>query len=178
MPAHAGRNDQPTRGADRSGHGNVVPFRRRVWRSSGGLVITDARPQNPLGSPRGKWAYATGEDGDGLPRGVYCRFREGADIGVQGEHWRLLGVLPYVVRVDELPANPARWRWVFYLAQQPAARVDDPGTVFASRGEIRSGRWANRLNVPLSGDTAVIRATATAILIEADRAGFPTGDAR
>jgi hypothetical protein len=147
--ASAGRNDQPTRG---DVGGNVVPFRRRVWEPLTGLVVTDARPIHPLGSPRGKWAYATGEDGDGLPRGVYCRFREGRDINVAGEHWR--------------------------LAKHAGAAANAPDTAFSTRGEINSGRWSNRLDVPLSGDPAVVRATARAILAEAERTGFPVGDSQ
>ncbi|HVW41005.1 MAG TPA: hypothetical protein VHC18_06620 [Amycolatopsis sp.] len=176
MSAFAGRNDQPTRGAPNA-PSNVVPFRRRVWETPGGLVITEARPVHPLGSPRGKWAYATGDDGDGLPRGVWCRFSEGRDISVDGVHWRLLGVLPHVVHVEDHPASPARWRLVFHLSLQATARPGDRAVAFASRGEIRSGRWSNRLGVALAGDPAVVRAVGKAILAEAQRAGFPVGDA-
>ena len=156
----------PTSGATRGDGGNVVPLRHRV-REDGGILITDARPPRPIGSARGRWAYALGEHVDGLPRGVWVHITDTPEA-----HWALVAPLPHVLAVIDQPHEIARFRVLYCLA---LARPDAPDVpvdlqVSCSRGEVMSGRWAERLGTVLSADPPVIRAAARALLELAEHA--------
>jgi hypothetical protein len=168
----------PTRGDDRD---NIVSFpasRRRPWPDR------RQRPGHRIGSARGRWAYSTGDDQDGYPRGVYAHF-DRITVGPHDPEWNYvedadetgyyaydvwvkLAPLPYVLRVIEQPAAPARFQRLYRLAMNPAGDPDPAAP--CTRGQIRSGRWANRLHTALSGDPPIIRNTATAILELAESA--------
>lgn len=155
-------NRQTTRSA-------VVPHRRTaLWWDKPPAAAE--RPAHAIGSPRGRWAYSTGQDGDGIPRGVYAYFSEPAE-------WLWLAALPYVLAVRKYPENPARFRLVFHLGQRPDINPEDLRNVaVCTRGQVRSGRWAQMLSLPLSGDPSVIRAAGRAVLAEAVRAGLLRGE--
>lgn len=150
-----GRKRELTRGDEIN---NVVAFPARCP-----VPDTTVRPAHPIGNPRGRWAYSTGDDGDGYPRGVYKFEREGWVVN----EWLQLGPLPYVLKVLENPSHETtRFRVLYYLSMRPDA---DPADVEAASpctiGEIRSGRWNERTPAPvLSADPPIIRAVARAIL--------------
>jgi hypothetical protein len=146
----------------------VLPLRRRV-RIDGGLPITDARPPRAVGSPRGRWGFALGERVDGLPRGIWVHITDTPD-----PHWACVAPLPHVLRVIDQPSQVARFRVLYRLALDPVT-VDGAGDVTSpwsdcTRGEVLSGRWADRLGIALSADSNVVRATGRALLQLADDA--------
>lgn len=148
----------------RAGGDNVIAFPDRP------RPDTTQRPAHPIGSPRGRWTYSTGDDGDGYPRGVYAFFRAGSSSTVLVDVHRKLGPLPYVLRVLEYPNNQARFRVLYHLSMLEHPDLDDRDQfAIVTRGQIMSGEWEQRLcfgPVPavLSGDPPIIRAVGRAIL--------------
>lgn len=126
-------------------------------------------PDNPplvIGSERGRWRCATGDDG--WPRGVYAWIDEQDG----GPEWLRVAVLPHVHQVTHHPEAPQRLQVLYHLSEAADPDPTDPGAVAAcTRGEIRSGKWAEKVDVPLSGEPAVVRAAGRAILALAESGG-------
>lgn len=109
-------------------------------------------PQWPIAASQGQWAWSSGE-GDDYRRGVY-RFAEGS--------WQQVGPLPYVLeRLTRRDGAGRRTGVEYRLAMTPLAEATD--VVICEDEDVRTGEWANRLDVALSADSKVCSAVATAI---------------
>ncbi len=133
-------------------------------RTRGGDSTSPLIPGCPIAMSRGTWEYFTGREDGGPFRGVY-RY-EG-----QGDNRRRLpmGPLPYVLERIIRRDGAGRVVAVDYrIATDPlgqggnVALVDDEA--------LRTGQWAERLDVALSADSQVCAAVAGAIRDDARRA--------
>ncbi|GAB1695163.1 DUF927 domain-containing protein [Krasilnikovia sp. M28-CT-15] len=150
----------------------VVPFPTQRRRSPGGGGDSGA-PDDAPASPRyrvamsqGAWRYSTGEDSDGIPRGLYRKVgREDADAGeIPG--WAKVAELPYVLeRLSRRDGDGRRTGLDFRLSMHPDGR----DAVVCDGDEIKTGEWAARLDVALSADDKIQKAAATAIRDAAQR---------
>lgn len=122
--------------------------------------IDARRPKHELRYSTGGWRYATGEPGENFPRGVYKE--------ANGE-WRMLAPLPYVFeRLIQRSSTGAQMAVTYRMSMSPADDADD--VVNVAYDDVKDGRWAQRLSVPLSGDPKIVQAVHTAILDVAHRA--------
>lgn len=109
-------------------------------------------PQWSIATSSGTWAYSTGADGE-PPRGVY----RGGNAG-----WQHVGPLPHVLeRLTARDGHTRRSGMSYRIAMSPLAEADDVAIV--NDDELKSGAWADKLDVATSADTKVVAATATAI---------------
>lgn len=112
-----------------------------------------ASPRWTIPASSGSWAYSTGEDGDGVPRGVYRH---------ANKVWEKAGPLPYVLeRLTRRDGQGRRIGVSYRLAMKPLAEATD--VVICGDDEIKDGSWAEQLDVVLAADDKIIKMVATAI---------------
>lgn len=112
-----------------------------------------SEPQWLIPTGSGSWAYSTGEDGDGLERGVY-RYNRG--------DWQLVAPLPHVFeRLTARTGDRTRAGMSYRIAMSKPAEAEEVALV--SDDEVKTGIWADKLDVALSADSKVLAAAATAI---------------
>lgn len=110
-------------------------------------------PHWAIPASSGSWAYSTGEDGDGIPRGVYRH---------SNKVWEQAGPLPYVLeRLTRRDGQGRRVGVSYRLAMKPLAEATD--VVICGDDEIKDGSWAEQLDVVLAADDKIIKMVATAI---------------
>ncbi|MFD4888611.1 DUF927 domain-containing protein, partial [Kitasatospora sp. NPDC058402] len=117
---------------------------------------------------RGEWSYSIGA-GE-YPRGVYMLSGRG-----DTQHWRPMGILPFVTEVVvKRNGNGQRRTLMYRLKLDPASKV----SALCTRADLKNGQWAIMLDVPVSMDDAVLKAIGTAVLAVAEDAprteGAPT----
>src|SRR5690606_29557265 len=101
-----------------------------------------ASPRWTIPASSGSWAYSTGEDGDGVPRGVYRH---------ANKVWEKAGPLPYVLeRLTRRDGQGRRIGVSYRLAMKPLAEATD--VVICGDDEIKDGSWAEQLDVVLAAD--------------------------
>jgi len=116
--------------------------------------IGSQKPRWSISITGGEWAYSTGDDADGIPRGVY---RNDSKRG-----WVKEAPLPYVLeRLIRRDGQGRRSGVSYRLAMRKLDLAGD--VVICSDAELRDGSWAELLDVPLSADDKIIKAAATAV---------------
>lgn len=129
---------------------------RRARRPSADVRSEEEEPAEPqwlIPTGSGSWAYSTGEDGDGLERGVY-RYNRG--------DWQLVAPLPHVFeRLTARTGDRTRAGMSYRIAMSKPAEAEEVALV--SDDEVKTGIWADKLDVALSADSKVLAAAATAI---------------
>lgn len=115
-----------------------------------------AVPSRRVPMSTGTWAYSAGGDGEPA-RGVYLAVDDG---------WQPVAPLPYVwERLIRRDGDDRRASVHLRLAMAPPGS-EGAEVAIVDREELRTGEWADKLDVPLGADDKVTRATATAIRLE------------
>ncbi|MGO4459356.1 DUF927 domain-containing protein [Streptomyces sp. M-16] len=122
----------------------------------------EIEPANPLAMSTGQWRYSLGDGSDEFDRGVY-RLTTVRDprTGERVEVWEFSSVLPYVLEqlvVRDGAARRARHDLRLTMSLDEGAEIAK-----CTPDQIKTGEWAQMLNVPLSADDKVQKAVQTAI---------------
>ncbi|MGW6941396.1 telomere-associated protein Tap [Streptomyces xanthophaeus] len=122
----------------------------------------EIEPTNPLAMSTGQWRYSLGDGSDEFDRGVY-RLTTVRDprTGERVEVWEFSAVLPYVLEqlvVRDGAARRARHDLRLTMSLDEGAEIAK-----CTPDQIKTGEWAQMLNVPLSADDKVQKAVQTAI---------------
>ncbi|MCY0922327.1 DUF927 domain-containing protein [Streptomyces sp. H27-G5] len=122
----------------------------------------EIEPANPLAMSTGQWRYSLGDGSDEFDRGVY-RLTTVRDhrSGERVEVWEFSSVLPYVLEqlvVRDGAARRARHDLRLTMSLDEGAEIAK-----CTPDQVKTGEWAQMLNVPLSADDKVQKAVQTAI---------------
>ncbi|MFI5867708.1 telomere-associated protein Tap [Streptomyces sp. NPDC051546] len=122
----------------------------------------EIEPANPLAMSTGQWRYSLGDGSDEFDRGVYrlTTIREPRS-GERIEVWEFSSVLPYVLEqlvVRDGAARRARHDLRLTMSLDEGAEIAK-----CTPDQVKTGEWAQMLNVPLSADDKVQKAVQTAI---------------
>lgn len=112
---------------------------------------TPKEPAYPVPMSRGLWAFSLGDGSDPFPRGLFQLVNSG---------WQYIAPLPYVLERLIRRDGAGRPAGRFYrLAMRPIAE----DVVIIADDDMKTGLWAEHLDVTLSADAKIIQAAATAI---------------
>ncbi|MEW2635432.1 DUF927 domain-containing protein [Streptomyces sp. NPDC048389] len=122
----------------------------------------ETEPAYPLAMSTGQWRYSLGDGSDEYDRGVY-RLTTVRDprTGERIEVWDFSAVLPYVLEqlvVRDGAARRARHDLRLTMSLDEGAEIAK-----CTPDQVKTGEWAQMLNVPLSADDKVQKAVQTAI---------------
>ncbi|NXY98213.1 DUF927 domain-containing protein, partial [Streptomyces sp. BR123] len=122
----------------------------------------EIEPANPIAMSTGQWRYSLGDGSDEFDRGVYrlTTIRD-PESGERVEVWEFSSVLPYVLEqlvVRDGAARRARHDLRLTMSLDEGAEIAK-----CTPDQVKTGEWAQMLNVPLSADDKVQKAVQTAI---------------
>lgn len=118
-------------------------------------------PKCPVPMSTGQWAYSTGQEGEEHARGLYRLANTG---------WEPAAPLPYVLErlIRRDGAGRPAGRFYRMAMRYPLAEAGEVAIV--ADDDVKSGLWADFLDVSVSADQKIVQAVATAIRMEAERA--------
>ncbi|MER6522572.1 hypothetical protein ABT246_37795 [Streptomyces sp. NPDC001553] len=149
-PATAAKSEKKAEAKEKTG-----PKRR-------GPKAAEIEPAHLLAMSTGQWRYSLGDGSDEFDRGVY-RLTTVRDprSGERVEVWEFSSVLPYVLEqlvVRDGAARRARHDLRLTMSLDEGAEIAK-----CTPDQLKTGEWAQMLNVPLSADDKVQKAVQTAI---------------
>jgi hypothetical protein len=114
-------------------------------------------PEFPVPMSSGRWAYSTGDGTDGYQRGLYRQ-----ESAAAGGEWVWQAPLPHVLeRLSQRDGDGRRRSMCYRLATRPLASADEVAVI--SDEDVKTGLWAERLDVDLSADQRIVQAVCAAI---------------